>query len=441
MPTEQENLYVEFDNNLYRIGGISALIPQPAKEVISGLGDLGSGSYSGNMEVAGGYIQSFNFKTGVSGWQLTPVSGEINFAVSFGGIPVGGAAADVNANATTIDGGKITTGSIETTQLDADAINGMTITGALIQTSTSGSRVVLDGTNDHLSIYDSGNDLRIRLDNDELTFYDTNGNERGGIYASATTTLYFHAIDGGNIIIETEGALYGTLIYANGSQVAAFTTAGLGMDDNITMNNNDIVSCGNIEANDTTSDIGTSSVPFDNLWIDEVNGAAGSIDFNETGRIQVSTHFDPSDGGSSNLGGATRYWGDISYKTLTDRGCIGWYDEGVELRDGTKVSDTEALMSIKKHPTNKTPAGAARIDYESLPKHVYVKAKDHDGTELPRDEFDRPYFDEIDKKDGKIKRHYAQDGAETTALLSIMLGAIKELTVKYNALEKQLKQV
>jgi len=43
---------------------------------------LGSGDLAGNISLEGGYMQSSNFVTGTSGWQLTPTSGEMNFAIS-----------------------------------------------------------------------------------------------------------------------------------------------------------------------------------------------------------------------------------------------------------------------------------------------------------------------------------------------------------------------
>lgn len=136
-----------------------------------------------------------------------------------------------------------------------------------------------------------------------------------------------------------------------------------------------------------------------------------------------------------NLGNAASYWNDVSYKTLTDRGCLGWFDEGVELRDGRKVSDVEALMNIKQHPTELTVYGVPRLDYKSMPKSVYRLAVDEKGNPYPRDENDKPYKD-ITSEKGKV-RIYAEDGAETTALISIMIGAIKELNNRLNVLEKK----
>jgi hypothetical protein len=79
----------------------------------------------------------------------------------------------------------------------------------------------------------------------------------------------------------------------------------------------------------------------------------------------------PGNAGLTNLGDATHYWNDISYKTLTDRGCLGWFDEGVELQDGRIVSDCEALASIEKHPTKKTVYGVPMLNYKTLPKVSY----------------------------------------------------------------------
>lgn len=164
-----------------------------------------------------------------------------------------------------------------------------------------------------------------------------------------------------------------------------------------------------------------SSAEFNN--VSRIKGNSGYIQFDYSGRIQVGTHFDPPDGGSYNTGGADRYWGDVSYKTLTDRGCLGCFDDGVELQDGRIVSDIEAIKSIKKHPTKKTVYGIPMLDYKSLPKVSYVPAKNRiTGEKYPRNENDEPY----NPKTGLP----AQDGAETTSLISIMLGAIKELDSK-----------
>lgn len=128
----------------------------------------------------------------------------------------------------------------------------------------------------------------------------------------------------------------------------------------------------------------------------------------------------PNGAGSISTGDAADYWNDISYKTLTDRGCLGWFDEGVELQDGTKVSDVKSIEMIGKHPTKKTIYGIPMLDYKTFPKVAYRKAEKN-GVAFPRDVNDEPVG--------------ASDGIEMTSMFSIMLGAIKELGGRLKVLE------
>ena len=136
----------------------------------------------------------------------------------------------------------------------------------------------------------------------------------------------------------------------------------------------------------------------------------------------TATTFDPSDAGTISTGTATNYWGDISYKTLTDRGCLPWCDEGVELQDGRIVSDTEALKVIQKHPTKKTIQGLPMLDYRTFPKKSYKKA-DKEGILIERDENDEPVI--------------GSDGVEMTMMFGVMIGAIRELINRVEILEKK----
>lgn len=134
-------------------------------------------------------------------------------------------------------------------------------------------------------------------------------------------------------------------------------------------------------------------------------------------------HVIPEGAGTWRLGDAGNYWNDISYKTLTDRGCLGCFDDGVEMPDGKVVSDCNAIASIKKHPTKKTIYGKAMMDYKSFPKVSYKKAVDQKGKEIKRDKDDEPIN--------------ASDGIEMTSMFSIMMGAIKELHKRLEKVEKK----
>lgn len=153
-----------------------------------------------------------------------------------------------------------------------------------------------------------------------------------------------------------------------------------------------------------------------------IGGVSGTFYFMNAGRLEVDNHLDPNGAGNLNFGGADRYWLELNFKTLTDRGCLAWCDDGIELQDGRIVSDIEALQTIKKDPVKKTIYGMPMLDYSTLPKVTYNPATDHQGNLFPRDEKGEPYT--LDE-DG-TKREVA-DGAELTSLISIMLGAIKEI--------------
>jgi len=145
------------------------------------------------------------------------------------------------------------------------------------------------------------------------------------------------------------------------------------------------------------------------LMVDDATGVIAFASGGSAARWTISAagHLNPVGAGLLSIGDATNYINDLSYKTLTDRGCLGWFDDGVEMPDGSLVSDTEALLRIKKHPSLETVYGVPRLDYSTMPKAVY-----------------KP-----------IQKEGETEGAETTSLISIMLGAIRELTTRVRVLE------
>lgn len=147
----------------------------------------------------------------------------------------------------------------------------------------------------------------------------------------------------------------------------------------------------------------------------------------------------PNDPGVTNLGTASQYWNEINYKVLTDRGCLGWFDLGVEMPDGKVVSDLESICAIQRHPSKNTVYGIPMLDYKSFPSVAYKRAakrvKDartgkRVDVELPRDENDEPY----EMRAGK--RIPAADGIEMTSMFSIMLGALREIERRIVKLEE-----
>lgn len=133
-----------------------------------------------------------------------------------------------------------------------------------------------------------------------------------------------------------------------------------------------------------------------------------------------ATNIAPTGGGDISSGDGTSFWNDISYKTLTDRGCLPWCDDLIEMPDGSKVTDVEAISLLKKHPTKLTVHGVPMLDYTSFPKLAYRKA-DNNGVELPRDDKGEPIG--------------GFDGVEMTFMFGVIMGAIKELNARVKVLE------
>lgn len=88
--------------------------------------------------------------------------------------------------------------------LDADYITAGTLTGRTVQTASSGSRVVVDGSNNRLDIYDSSN-LVSRLSGSSLELYGDNAN----IYFNSGKTAY----------ISDSGAAGGYVTFYGGGQL------------------------------------------------------------------------------------------------------------------------------------------------------------------------------------------------------------------------------
>jgi len=202
----------------------------------------------------------------------------INSITLTGYIPSGGALADIGVG--NITGTYIQNGSIDTPQLNATAINGMTITGALIRTSSSGGRVVLDDSSDSLEVYDNSGVRRILLDNDEMTFINSGGNTRGGLIAN-TTEMFLYALNGGNLQLEAEGAAYTILFFIAGSQKGYFSTSGMTLNDDLNLDGNAIIGVDELVFDKRTSTPNRDGemLHYDNGSVQSMRVQMDSVDF------------------------------------------------------------------------------------------------------------------------------------------------------------------
>jgi hypothetical protein len=159
-----------------------------------------------------------------------------------------------------------------------------------------------------------------------------------------------------------------------------------------------------------------------------------------------TTFFAPSqrvlDGGGdgvTSIGGSGNYFNDINYKSLVDRGCIPWCDDGVELGDGTRVSDLTSLCMIEKHPTQKTIHGLPKLNYKTFPKKAFTPSE-KDPAFVRRDENGVPWCHGPDGKGGTSTRP-AEDGVEMTMMFGVFIGAFKELKGMLDDINARIKVI
>ena len=227
-----------------------------------------------------------------------------------GYVPTGGSLADIGIG--NITGTYIASGSITTPKLSATAIDGMTITGALIRTSSSGARVQMNDSTDALEVYDTSGVKRVVLDTDEITFINSSAATRGGIIANSTE-LYVYALTGGNLHIEAEGSAYTIIFYTGGTQRGYFSSAGLTLDYKLNMGANieftgayDILDVDDIRMRSTSSILNMNSGDISNL--DELYFIENTVNPSTVGQMHYY-----------NSGGAQEFQGDAG-------GFIGSFD-------------------------------------------------------------------------------------------------------------------
>lgn len=154
-----------------------------------------------------------------------------------GYIPTGGALTDIGSG--NITGTYIANGAITTAKLTATAIDGMTVTGALIRTSSSSTRVQLNNSNNSLEVRKSGT-VRVSLDDDEIGFYNSSAAKLGYVSTPTATNFYIGATNGNYLVLEAEGSVYSIIFNIAGTQKGYFSSGGLTLSDDLNMDNNDI---------------------------------------------------------------------------------------------------------------------------------------------------------------------------------------------------------
>jgi hypothetical protein len=238
-----------------------------------------------------------------------------------GFLEVGEALGDIGAG--NITGTYIANGTINTSKLNANAINGMTITGALIRTSSSGSRVQLNDSTNTLQIFDSSGNVRAESFENGWEFSTASETTAGRIFIEPTfNNLQIQAVSS-NLLLTA----IGDVLFApdNGGIQGYFDTFGFHLNDKLDMNGNDIDmeggdidACGDINMEGNNNDIGN---------VDRIEGLAGYIDLGFSSYFTVENDWLPQSDDSYDLGSSSSAWQDTytydlyydSLKSLSDR--------------------------------------------------------------------------------------------------------------------------
>lgn len=409
--------------------GASEFADAPFKVDMDGNVVMASGSISGYVAIGGSASDVNSGATTISGSKITAgsitasqiaantitaneIAGETITASQLAAGSVDTDALQANC----VTAGKILAGSVTATKIDVSSLSaisanigsittgtltGVTITGSTVQTASSGKRVVLSTSN-------------------YIDFYNSSGTNIGRIEESGNN-LYISGRNGQNIYIDGGGnvQIQGSDIYMSLDSGGYWEVTG-------------ILAC----------DKDDSYISFDKTVRASSGDFIVSDDMNVQGNLK-SNHHDPRSNNTYNQGSDDTYWNYIYADDFINKS-IGWYDDGVTLIDGRKVSDLEGLLNIKPHPTLKNKNGSPKLDARTLPVEMLRPAFDRDSDKFyPRDENNVPYSPEVKDKKGKIIKEYRQltDGESLTHFVSIMFGAMKEINTNMEEIKAKIEQL
>jgi len=224
-----------------------------------------------------------------------------------------------------------------------------------------------------------------------------------GTISHSTSNGYRHLPSNGNTYQMLRASGSGTGAWTSTVYVGASSSTYLYASGGRIRTSSDFVASGSLHA---TGNVYTGGLNSHNGSVNcaYLGGAAGGITLSISGSLRCSTHWDPSSSGTKNLGGSSRYWNYLNVYGITKQGGGGWgfFDEGIEMQDGQILSDSEALLKLKPHPTKKTKYGKPIIDLDSLPKPLRV----------------------------------GKGGEDVFATISLLIGVAREYANRLNKLEK-----
>lgn len=257
-----------------------------------------------------------------------------------------------NILANTINATKMNVGQLSAISADLGSITAGTVTGALLQTAASGSRVEIKGSTNEINIYDAST-RRARGYQSGWSFYNTSGTTVADIYAgttalgansllltasaTATGSLYLNAGSSGTVGLFIDGTSY---LQASGNSAEVLLAK-------------DMMPVGSVRLGDLGSE-------FTHIWAD----TAIFTDVTAQGDLTVNS------GGSISLNGtAITDWSDISgvsdLSGLTIDTTKNWAGYGITNLDhlsfngaGSYIEDVSAVYLAGRSSNPSSPEGS-----------------------------------------------------------------------------------
>lgn len=326
-------------------------------------------------------------------------------------------AAVTNAKIDSLSADKLTAGTIDAGTITVENLNATNITSGNYSVGGTGNPSYMTIKRDNTS----GSNAYLRWEGGSKMWSDTNNdigvNAIGGeMYFYMNSAQIFYLDNNAQAVIGQDNATYDVGLYVWGNLNSGR---------------------GDVRFKDAQVRINTSSSPSEQLYVE------GSAKF--VGNTEAN-HMDPRSSASYNLGGSSQYWNYLNVYDISKQGGGGFgvYDDGVKMQDGRVLPDTEALLAMKPHKTKKTDYGKPIYDMETIPADVRIIPKeDNYGNKIVKQK-DGRYIakqkkDVWDEKKGdyvsKVVEVEHTEGERVFAMMSIMMGAIRELTLRVKELE------
>lgn len=313
------------------------------------------------------------------------------------------AANTITANeiaANTLTANEMNVATLSAISANCGAITSGTITSTTVRTSASGGRAEMN-PDDTFKVYNTDGNLRLTMGNNELIF-----SPGGRIMYNGTID---HLFDFGAAYIEA-----GKNFIPGEDEAYTCGSADQKWSDVRTLNEtvyNDITVDGDVVGNSHKPRTGS-----------DVNFYGNCIPY--------------SAGADFDLGTDADYWDVINYTSLSAHSLVDLGDE-IELINGEKVSNIEAVKRIQASDEIDPKSNKPLLQKDSFPKAIYRPApiaekdiyeKEDDWT-LEDDEQKRIRFRKGEKA--------GTDGTDVNNLISLLLGAIKELDQRLIILENR----